>query len=545
MSKNTITSSGIVIGSNIIRDSTYYYSTISDLSDTTLDFIGITNNFSNIYFTNDNIIFGGGGNTRANGRDAFINSSGTTITALYNFGFFCGGGAGGALYASRGGAGGGGGGGNANSQLPAGSGGNGLYQTGNAGPGGAGGGGGGFNANGGGGTGVVGGSGTLAGGGCGMSLNGSGNATSYGGGGADTQGGGGAGGGAGGPQQTFGGGGGGGGGYASGYFSNRATTFAGNGGYGIYNNGIISLLENAQGIGLTLGALFYAGNLPLSYNIIIQNDASFGQLFYTGWSNLTYINSTITPVPGSLANFNISSSSSNIKIGKSYDAVLVNINPAQTSGSNGLYNWSLNYVQATNSNSSGKIVKIGNIFYPSYDLIINSISICFLENSKILTVNGYLPIQNLRKGHLIKTLKNGFKKIHSIGKKEFYHVNHKERNKNQLYNCSKSSYPELWEDLVLTGCHSILKEKFTSIEEKEKTIEVNGDLYITDDLIRLPVCVDERSEIYAEEGLYMVYHLALENENIYTNYGIYANGLLVESTSIWSLEKNSRMELIE
>lgn len=548
MSINIINSSGTFSGSNITNNSTNYYSTITDLSNTTLNFIGITNNCSNIYFTNNNIIFGGGGGTKTNGKNAFINNSGTTINALYNFGFFCGGGGGGATHSSIGGAGGGGGGGNNNSSSFGGSGGNGLYKAGGFGGGGNGGGGGGFNASGGGSQsgGGNGGSGSLAGGGSGMSSGGSGNgdATSYGGGGSDTQGGGGAGGGQGGFQGPYGGGGGGGGGYTYDYFI-TANSFAGIGGYGIYNNGTIQLLENAQGIGLTLGALFYAGNLPTSYNIVIQNDASFGQLFYTGWANLSNINSTITPIPKTLTNFNISTSSSNIKVGKSYDAVLVNINPSTTSGSNGLFNWSLNYIQANTTNSSGAKVRIGNTFYPSYDLIVNSIAICFLENSYILTENGYIKIQDLRKGDLIKTYKNGYKKIHSIGKKNFFHVNHKERNKNQLYKCSKNNYPELWEDLVLTGCHSILEKNFTTINQKQKTIDINGDLYTTDDLIRLPVCIDERSEIFEIEGLHMIYHLALENENIYKNYGIYSNGLLLESSSIWSLEKNSQMDLIE
>lgn len=41
-----------------------------------------------------------------------------------------------------------------------------------------------------------------------------------------------------------------------------------------------------------------------------------------------------------------------------------------------------------------------------------------------------------------------------------------------------------------------------------------------------------------------IYHLALENESYYNNYGIYANGLLVESCSQRYLKELSNMELI-
>lgn len=43
---------------------------------------------------------------------------------------------------------------------------------------------------------------------------------------------------------------------------------------------------------------------------------------------------------------------------------------------------------------------------------------------------------------------------------------------------------------------------------------------------------DERAEPYTKEGLAIVWHFALDNENCYENYGVYANGLLVESCSI-------------
>jgi hypothetical protein len=171
--------------------------------------------------------------------------------------------------------------------------------------------------------------------------------------------------------------------------------------------------------------------------------------------------------------------------------------------------------------------------------------ICFKEDTKILTDKGYLPIQDLRKGDLVKTLLNGYQPIFMIGKKNMYHHVAEERIKNQLYKCSKKQYPELFEDLVITGCHCILVEEFNSEKEKEKTIEVNGNIYITDDKYRLPACANEKTTVYETQGNHTIYHFALENNDYYMNYGVFANGLLVETTSKRFMNELTDMDIIE
>ncbi len=78
-------------------------------------------------------------------------------------------------------------------------------------------------------------------------------------------------------------------------------------------------------------------------------------------------------------------------------------------------------------------------------------------------------------------------------------------------------------------------DKFKNEKEREKSKEINninvdGD-YMTETKFRLPACVDERTTVYEVAGVHKIYHLALENDDYLMNYGIYANGLLVESTS--------------
>jgi hypothetical protein len=64
-------------------------------------------------------------------------------------------------------------------------------------------------------------------------------------------------------------------------------------------------------------------------------------------------------------------------------------------------------------------------------------------------------------------------------------------------------------------------------------------------LYRLFAFLDPRAEPYEVEGEFSIYHIALENENYYMNYGVYANGLLVETCSKRYLKELSGMTLIE
>jgi len=171
--------------------------------------------------------------------------------------------------------------------------------------------------------------------------------------------------------------------------------------------------------------------------------------------------------------------------------------------------------------------------------------VCFKEGSKILTDLGYVPIETLRPGDRVMTALNGYKAVEMIGKREMFHLGLKDRIKDQLYKCSAPAFPEVFEDLVITGCHSILVDDFTSLEQRQKTAEVNNNIYITGNKYRLPACVDDRTTVYEEKGTHMIYHLALENEDYYMNYGIYANGLLVETCSHRYLKELSNMELIQ
>jgi hypothetical protein len=156
---------------------------------------------------------------------------------------------------------------------------------------------------------------------------------------------------------------------------------------------------------------------------------------------------------------------------------------------------------------------------------------CFLEGTKILTDKGYVNIEKLTKEHLVITLE-GKKRIYKIGKCTMDNLAVQEKVKDQLYVYSNSDYQQITQgDLVITGGHSILVDSFENEQQEEDTKKILGEIFLTKNKLRLPVCLDKRSRVYEEKGEKTIYHIALEHIHYDCNYGIYANGLLVESCS--------------
>jgi hypothetical protein len=172
---------------------------------------------------------------------------------------------------------------------------------------------------------------------------------------------------------------------------------------------------------------------------------------------------------------------------------------------------------------------------------------CFLEGSTVLCkldgVERYVPVEHLSKGTLVKTSMDGYKPVVLVGKGSIYNPGTDERTEHRLYRCSPSKYPQLTEELYITGCHSILEFPITETQ-KEDTIKHLGKLFVTDKKYRLMACVDERTEPWNSEGTYTIWHFALDHEDEGMNYGVYANGgLLVETCSIRTLKNKSNMTL--
>ena len=197
-----------------------------------------------------------------------------------------------------------------------------------------------------------------------------------------------------------------------------------------------------------------------------------------------------------------------------------------------------------------------NVVYNNGDILISDgpyflypAAPCFLEGSTILCevdgVERYVPVEQLSKGMRVKTSLDGYKPVVLIGKGVIQNPGTDERTEARLYKCSPSKYPQLKDDLYITGCHSIL-ESSISDKEKEDTIKHLGRIFVTDKKYRLMACVDERAEPWNSQGAYTIWHFALEHDDEGRNYGVYANGgLLVETCCIKNLKNKSNMMLFE
>jgi hypothetical protein len=170
---------------------------------------------------------------------------------------------------------------------------------------------------------------------------------------------------------------------------------------------------------------------------------------------------------------------------------------------------------------------------------------CFLEGTTVLCdIDGtekYIPVEELENGTLVKTSLHGYKPVVSIGKGSIQNPGDDKRTENRLYKCPTANYPQLKQDLYITGNHSILEFPITE-KQKEATIKQLGKLFVTDKKYRLMACVDERTEPWNSEGSYTIYHFALEHSDEKMNYGVFVNGgLLVETCSINFLKNKSNM----
>jgi len=213
---------------------------------------------------------------------------------------------------------------------------------------------------------------------------------------------------------------------------------------------------------------------------------------------------------------------------------------------NGISAWRL----ASNSGGSSSqsvTYYVGDVLNQDGNYYLYPNAPCLLEGTTVLCqIDGTdqeIPIEQIRPGSVVKTV-NGYNRVQLVGRSPIVNSGSTDRSQNRLYVCRTDRYPELKTDLYLTGCHSILVDQLTA-DQIEQTKTLLGDIYITGQKYRLMACIDDRAEPWASEGSYTVWHLAVENEHLRANEGIFVNGgLLVETCSLQYLQKHSNMELL-
>jgi hypothetical protein len=301
----------------------------------------------------------------------------------------------------------------------------------------------------------------------------------------------------------------------------------------------ISGLTNGQSYCIELKAVNSAGAGIASSSVEYTASGTPAAPTSISWMDLYNGSISVSFTPGSSEGSAITNYEYSLNGGSTFTT----LSPAQASspititGLTNRTNYSL-ILRANNANGAGAESTPIALYY-----------MCFLEGSKILCYDSVAQqeverlVETLRKGDLVKTTMDGYKAIDTIGTSKIYNPANSMRSKNRLYRLTKENYPELKEDLVITGCHAVLVSDLSE-QERRDLLDIQGKVYVTEDYYRLIACCDKRAAPYEKEGLFNIWHFALENNDYYFNYGVYANGLKVETASKRMMKEMSGMDLL-
>ena len=156
-------------------------------------------------------------------------------------------------------------------------------------------------------------------------------------------------------------------------------------------------------------------------------------------------------------------------------------------------------------------------------------SVCFAKGTMILCDTGLVAVEDLKVGTKVKTLKHGYKAVTLLGTSTIYNSVATGRVRERLYR-----YPK--ENLVLTGGHSVLLDDVSS-EQLASIRGSFGKIFLTEGKIRLMAKDDPEAELYPVEGTHAIYNFVLEAPTEHMNYGVFANGKLVESSFPYWIKK--------
>ena len=165
--------------------------------------------------------------------------------------------------------------------------------------------------------------------------------------------------------------------------------------------------------------------------------------------------------------------------------------------------------------------------------------LCFDESTEILCLNGnleevYLPISELKIGDFVKSFKHGFRRISAVYKNSLIN------NINDMHSCMflMPKNETMTKDLIVTGGHSILVDDMTDAEVvKNSELFKNSDTPKIDGKHLLLAGASEKFTALDNDNEYTFYNFSLENEgDDETRYGVWANGVLVETPAIQFLK---------
>jgi hypothetical protein len=172
--------------------------------------------------------------------------------------------------------------------------------------------------------------------------------------------------------------------------------------------------------------------------------------------------------------------------------------------------------------------------------------ICFNKGTKILCYKNskeqYIPVEQLKPGDLVKTYLHGYKPIYMI-KKGVFTLGTK--GTMGMYKMKKSG--SMIDDLEMTGLHAQLIDKNDKNYKKDQEKQESEMGYYNEQSEKYDskkVYIDDKYRLLANHSSdfekmcsdkYEIYTFSLDKK---LQYGIWANGVLVETTSQKTLNKN-------
>jgi hypothetical protein len=151
---------------------------------------------------------------------------------------------------------------------------------------------------------------------------------------------------------------------------------------------------------------------------------------------------------------------------------------------------------------------------------------CYSKGTKILCETGYIPVEELVPGTIVKTLNHGYLEVEIINHGKF---ENDPTNWNRcMYRLPKQG--DMIDDLVITGGHGILVDTLPDdvVEPSEGYYSYESESKI-DDHYLLIAAFNNRFEKIESNSVFDYYHFNLKGETD-RRYAVWANGVLSEST---------------
>lgn len=154
-------------------------------------------------------------------------------------------------------------------------------------------------------------------------------------------------------------------------------------------------------------------------------------------------------------------------------------------------------------------------------------------------VNGVekeVKVHNLKPGDMVKTYKDGYRKIKRIGYMDSFNQSKSERLGGARFVLLKTDQNGLTEDLYVSARHLILVDTLTEEQEKNEK-ETFGKIYKVNDKFLVQARHHPDFELIEEPRYHRYYQMTLDNDgDIHKRHGIYTNGYLTESTCQYDYE---------